>query len=55
MEENNNRLAVELARLDAEIEALESQPDAAEPEIVSRIIFRVNHIIDEEIGQVDAG
>lgn len=53
MGENNFRLAEEVARLDDEIRELEKQIGESEAEIVSRVIFRVNDLIDEEIRQVD--
>jgi hypothetical protein len=54
MGENNFRLAEEVARLDQEIRELEKQIGESEAEIVSRVIFRVNDLIDEEIRQVDS-
>jgi hypothetical protein len=53
MGESNSRLAEEVAKLDAEIRELEKQIGESEADIVSRVIFRVNDIIDEEIRQVD--
>ena len=53
MGENNSRLADEVATLDAEIRELEKQIGESEAEIISRVIFRVNDIIDEEIRQLD--
>jgi peptidoglycan hydrolase CwlO-like protein len=53
MGENNSRLAEEVAKLDAEIRELEKQIGESEADIVSRVIFRVNDIIDKEIRLVD--
>lgn len=54
MGENSFRLAEEVAKLDAEIRELEKQIGESEAEIVSKLIFRVNDIIEEEIRQVDS-
>ena len=52
IEDHNTRLAKEVARLDAEIKALEKQLEVSETEI-NRVIGRIVHLIDEEIDTVE--
>ena len=48
----SKKLTDEVARLDAEIRELEKQMDISEDEL-SRVVYRVHDLIDEEIRQVD--